>query len=174
MEGRGRRSQRLLLLNEPKHAGPAESAGGQGKPSSVMPRADKPSPPGRETPALLAAVLPLEKINTLKKKKDLSSVLGNSWYSTPKRSRKTKKPSGRHHIVPAPNSILAQLSDACVHVLTCVPRRTQEHTSSYVYAFTVPPFHTHPHTYLHTYRHMPSHVCAHTHPHTRTQLCTLV
>lgn len=166
MEGRGRRSQRLHLLNEPKHAGPAESAGGQGKPSSVMPRADKPSPPGRETPALLAAVLPLEKINTLKKK-----ICPRCW-ETPGTQHQRGLAKQKNHLVaitsfpPPPPSWPSFLTHAYTSSRVCADAlRSTHHTCMRSL------FHTHPHTYLHTYTHMPSHVCAHIHPHMRTQLC---
>lgn len=151
MEGRGRRSQRLLLLNEPKHAGPAESAGGQGKPSSVMPRADKPSPPGRETPALLAAVLPLEKINTLKKKK----ICPRCW-EIPGTQHQRGLAKQKNHLV----------------AITSFPPPTPSWPSFLTHAYTssrVCPDalrSTHPHTCMrslfHPSTHIPTHIFTHT------------
>lgn len=101
-------------------------------------------------------------------------MLGSAWYKTPRRSRKTRKPSGRHYSAPPRTVHPRPALHACADVLTCVRSRTREHTSSHVYAYVhtgahqpasvhlVPPWHTHCHTYSHTYRHMPSHRYAYT------------
>lgn len=101
-------------------------------------------------------------------------MLGSAWYKTPRRSRKTRKPSGRHYSTPPRAAHPRPAPHARADVLTCVRSRTREHTSSHVYAHVhtgahqpasvhlVSPCHTHCHTYSHTYRHMPSHRYAYT------------
>lgn len=101
-------------------------------------------------------------------------MLGSAWYKTPRRSRKTRKPSGRHYSAPPRTAHPRPAPHARADVLTCVRSRTREHTSSHVYAHVhtgahqpasvhlVSPCRTHCHTYSHTYRHMPSHRYAYT------------
>ena len=176
MEGRGRRSQRLLLLNEPKQAGPAESAGGQGKPSSVMPRADKSSPPGRETPALLAALLPLEKLNTLKKRSVLGAgkllVLNTKEVSQNKKPIWSPSHRSQPHLHPGPAfrrmrtrpHVCAQThSGAHSLIRVCVHCFTLPHTSRHIFS------HLHTHALPRLCTHPPSHEDTHVHP--RIQTC---
>lgn len=120
-------------------------------------------------------------------------MLGSAWYKTPRRSRKTRKPSGRHYSAPPRTVHPSPAFHACADVLTCVRSRTRDHTSSHAYAYVHTGAHTslpaftlfHPATYilthtdtcLHTDMHIHPHGCAHihltqdTHVHRRIQTC---
>ena len=91
-------------------------------------------------------------------------MLGSAWYKTPRRSRKTRKPSGRHYSAPPRTVHPRPAFHACADVLTCVRSRTRDHTSSHAYAYV----HTGAHTSLpaftlfHPATHIPTHILTHT------------
>lgn len=99
-------------------------------------------------------------------------MLGSAWYKTPRRSRKTRKPSGRHYSAPPHTVHPRPAFHARADVLTCMHAYTGAHTPPRQHSpcFTC---HTHsPHTSSHIQTHAFTQRCIYTHTRVHTPTLT--